>query len=255
MNDILIAGSWPITWFSAAVVIAAGVVRGYAGFGFSALCVVSLSFVLPMASLVPIVLLLEVCASVLLVPSVWRNIQWRFTLGLTLSSVVAAPVGIAILQLVPAEVVRTFVLLIILGANFLLIRGFTLAGHQPVWRIVCVGLCAGAVNAAGAVGGLIFSLFLIADGLPREQFRASLVALFLLVDLLSAGLMAQSGLLNAKHILWMATLVPPMAVGVWIGHRLFNASSEHSFRRYVIALLLLLSLLGLLSVGYRAVLL
>jgi len=68
----------------------------------SALCVASLSFVMPMSSLVPIVLLLEVSASVLLVPSVWREVHMKFVLGLTASSIIAAPLGIAILQLVPA---------------------------------------------------------------------------------------------------------------------------------------------------------
>lgn len=254
MNEMLIAESWPLTVFALTVVAAAGVVRGYAGFGFSALCVASLSFVLPMAVLVPIVLLLEVCASVLLVPSVWRHVQWRFVLGLTLSSVLAAPVGIVMLKSVPAEAVRTFVLLTILVANVLLIRGFSLTGHQPTWRIALVGFCAGAVNTVGAVGGLIYGLFLIADGLPRAQFRASLALLFLLVDLLSTGLMAQAGLLNAQHGQWLALLVPPMAIGVWLGSRLFGSSSAKSFKRFVISLLLLLSASGLLAVGYQALL-
>ena len=235
-----------------AVVLAAGVVRGYAGFGFSALCVASLSFVMPMSSLVPIVLLLEVSASVLLVPSVWREVHMKFVLGLTASSIIAAPLGIAILQLVPAVAVRTFVLLIILMANVLLIRGFSLAGSQPIWRIAVVGFCAGAVNAAGAVGGLIYSLFLIADGLPRAQFRASLVVIFLLVDLLSAGLMTKSGLLNSTNVQWLFPLIPPMAVGVWFGSRLFGNSSADSFRRVVIALLIVLSTSGLVIAGIEA---
>jgi len=253
MNEMFADGAWLVTVFAIVVVGAAGIVRGYAGFGFSALCIASLSFVLPMASLVPIVLLLEVCASVLLIPSVWRFVQWRFVLGLTLSSVIAAPIGIATLKTVPAEVVRTFVLLIIFVANILLIRGFSLAGYQPTWRIALVGFCAGAVNAAGAVGGLVYSLFLIADGLPRSQFRASLVVIFLLVDLLSSGLMAQAGLLQAEHGHWLAVLVLPMATGVWFGSRLFDVSSAETFKRFVIALLLLLSATGLIAAGYQVV--
>ena len=253
MSTEFIGGSWLITVFAAIVVGISGVVRGYAGFGFSALCIASLSFVLPIASLVPIILLLEVCASVLLVTSVWRDVQWRFALGLTLSSVLAAPLGIVILKWVAAETVRTFVLFIILLSSVLLIRGFTLKGHQSIGRIAMVGFCAGAVNAVGAVGGIIYSLFLIADGLPRAQFRASLVIIFLLVDLISAGLMAQAGLLTQQHGHWLLMLVPPMAVGIWIGSRLFRLSSAKSFKRFVIALLLVLSTSGLMSILYRGI--
>ena len=48
--------------FLAAAVFFAAIVRGFAGFGFSALTVASLVFVLPPAVVVPLVLMLEVAA-------------------------------------------------------------------------------------------------------------------------------------------------------------------------------------------------
>ena len=45
------------------IVLAAGMVRGFAGFGFSALCVAGLSLFAPPAQVVPPIFVLEVLAS------------------------------------------------------------------------------------------------------------------------------------------------------------------------------------------------
>jgi len=247
MMSLLTASSWPIAVFAVLVVLIAAVVRGYAGLGFSALCVASLSFVLPMSALVPVVLMLEVSASVLLLPSIWPDVRWRFVLGLTLSSVLATPLGIVALTHFPASLVRGFVLVIIVFACVLLMRGFQLSGKQPNWRIGLVGLFAGAVNAAGAVGGLIYGLFLMADGMPARAFRASLAMIFLLVDLCATLMMVQAGLITHHHLPWLGLLLVPLAVGLFIGSRLFSVASPEGFKRFVLCLLLFIALVGIVT--------
>lgn len=245
MISLFASTSWPIALFAVFAVLAAAAVRGYAGFGLSALCVASLSFVLPMSALVPIILILEVAGSVMLLPSIWPDIRWRFVLGLTISSSLAAPIGIAALQHMPAELIRAFVLAIIVIACVLLMRGFELSGKQPVWRIGLVGFIAGAVNTAGAVGGLIYSLFLMADGMPPRAFRACLAMIFLLVDLVATAMMIQAGLLSANHVPWLVLLLVPLAVGLLIGSRLFASASPTAFKRFVLALLLFIAVIGI----------
>jgi len=228
LNELLATGSWPVVVFATLAVFTAGAVRGYVGFGFSALTVASISLVLPMASVVPVVIMLEVAASVLQLRSVWQHV-------------------------LPADIVRAAVLVVILIACVLLVHGYQMKGPQPLWRLGAVGIVAGAVNGAGAVGGLVYSLFMVADGVPPAQFRASLVLLFLLVDALSAGIMFRTGLLVPSHgSLWLLLLVP-MAVGLALGSRIFATTNPQSFRRFAIGLLLCLSIVGLLTVAYGAV--
>jgi uncharacterized membrane protein YfcA len=58
-------------------ILLAGIIRGYSGFGFSMTAVVSLSLVMPPPEAVPMILLLEVAASLWLLPRVWRQIDWK----------------------------------------------------------------------------------------------------------------------------------------------------------------------------------
>jgi len=245
LNAFIATGTWPVVICAMLAVLAAGIV--------SALSVASLSLMLPMAEIVPTIIMLEVAASLVVVlPSVWRHVRWPFVFGLTLSSIVTAPLGIWVLQYWPAETVRVLILFVILAACVLLMRGFQLPGSQPLWRIAAVGAVAGAVNAAGAVGGLIYSLFLVADGMPPVNFRASLALIFLLVDALSAGMMMNSGLLVSGHLSMAFVLLLPTAIGVLIGSRVFHATSPQSFRRFAIMLLMSLAMVGLVTVAVSA---
>ena len=64
-----------MTLLAAAVAVLLGaLVRGYTGFGASMFWVASLALIYPPSGVVPTVLLLEVLASLVLVPSVWREV-------------------------------------------------------------------------------------------------------------------------------------------------------------------------------------
>src|SRR6185436_12394234 len=82
-------------------VFGAAVVRGFSGFGFSLLAITALSLVVPPVVVVPSIFLLEVAASLHLLPSVWREVHWR-AIGLLLAGCgVATPLGVWLLATVP----------------------------------------------------------------------------------------------------------------------------------------------------------
>ena len=75
-------------------VFGAGFVRGYTGFGFSALVVATHSLVLPLAQVVPSAFLMEIAASLHMLPLVWRKITWRKVATLGVGAVLGMPVGL-----------------------------------------------------------------------------------------------------------------------------------------------------------------
>ena len=85
---------WKIVYAPMAVLIA-GYIRGYSGFGFSMVTVLSLSMVFRPVEVVPVVLLLEIGASSLLLPQVWRKVDWRSLAWLGIGMAVCTPIGVA----------------------------------------------------------------------------------------------------------------------------------------------------------------
>ena len=80
-----------ISIYAILCIFVSAVIRGYSGFGFSALTVSSLSFVLPPIEIIPLVFLLEIAASINMLPMVWKEVDWKILKWLILGNVVGTP--------------------------------------------------------------------------------------------------------------------------------------------------------------------
>jgi uncharacterized membrane protein YfcA len=123
-----------ITAYSIACVFGAAIVRGYSGFGFSLLSITALSLALPPAEIVPAIFMLEIAASVHMLPGIWRDIHWRSIGLLLLGCAVATPIGVQLLAHVPAAPMRIAISIFVVAVVALLWRGFalkTMPGRSP----------------------------------------------------------------------------------------------------------------------------
>src|SRR5215470_6370736 len=92
----LIAGivqDWQLLALSSAAILLAAIVRGFSGFGFSLLSITAISLILPVAQIVPSIFLLEIAASINLIPSIWREIHWGSLRWLMVGYIIGLPIG------------------------------------------------------------------------------------------------------------------------------------------------------------------
>src|SRR5271167_1800334 len=108
--------------YAVACIFGAAVVRGYSGFGFSLLAIVALSLLLPPAQIVPSIFMMEVAASLHLLPGVWRDVHWRALRWLSLGCLVGTPFGVYALAHVPAAPLTLALAAFVLTAALLLAR-------------------------------------------------------------------------------------------------------------------------------------
>lgn len=231
---------------TAAVVFAAGVVRGYTGFGFSALLVATLGLAQPLALIVPLTMLLEIAASAFMMRAVWKHIDWRWLTRLLAGIVIATPLGIAALRYAPPEALKVVVSLAILLCCFAIWRNW-----KPPWSgggitQFVTGIVAGVANGAAAIGGLPIIAILLATGIASATIRATVSALIFLMDVLGIGLGLAQGLVLYSTLLLALLMLPPMLLGVALGSRQFVGTSEAAFKQRTLVLLMLLAVAGLL---------
>src|SRR5437868_10274848 len=96
-----IVAHWQLLAISSGLVLLAAIVRGFSGFGFSLLSITAISLFMPAKEIVPSIFLLEVAASLNLIPSIWRDIDWRGIGFLLLGYVVGLLPGIYALVYAP----------------------------------------------------------------------------------------------------------------------------------------------------------
>lgn len=240
--------------FSLVVVLAAGVVRGFSGFGFSAVCVAGLSLVVSPARVVPAIFMLEVLASLGLLRTAMRDIDRPWLASLCAGNAVCMPLGMVLLAWLPESTLRMVIGGLLLLAAALLRAGASLALAPTRGVRLAAGMVSGLINGVAAIGGIALVVLMSMSSLPPARLRATLIALFLLVDVYAlawAGALSAGGapLLGADTLRWALWLAPAMLAGLWIGQRSFGAMSPERFRAWVLNVLMVISLL----VVWRAV--
>jgi len=170
-------------FYAFSAIFIAAVIRGYSGFGFSALTVTSLSLILPPAEVVPTAFLLEIAASMFMLPMVWRSIDWQKLNWLVLGILAGTPAGLLFLAEVPQDPVRFTISGFVLGACFLLWKNVRIRSEGGRKRLLVVGGFSGLVNGAAGIGGLPIVLFLLSGSIRAEVLRATLVAFLFCSDI------------------------------------------------------------------------
>ncbi len=232
--------------FFCSVILLASFVRGFSGFGFSASSISLLSFILPPKEIVPIILLLEIIASFLMIPSIWGKINWKFVFYLLLGVIVGTPLGVKLLSVLEPAITHLFISITVLLFAFLLLKGYKNKKLNHNVSKFFVGSIAGTVNGFGTLAGLPIALYLLIIVAEPAVIRASLAALFFFTDFYALLLSYFNDILNLTVLYRTLPLVLIVPIGVFLGTKLFKGSSKDNYKRYVLYFLIIISVFGLL---------
>jgi uncharacterized membrane protein YfcA len=226
----------PILLASGLVFLAA-IVRGYSGFGFSLLAITSLSLIFSPAQIIPAIFMLEIAASLHMLPAIWRDVHWRSLAFLMAGTVIGTPLGVHFLASVPQAPMTLALAVFVLVATLLLWRGFALSAMPNGPATLAVGTATGIANGAFGIGGPPVIVFYFASPAGHAVGRASLVAFFVLTDVTGLLFLAREGLVTRESGLMALAFLPALAAGVWLGSRIFASADPERFRRIVLVIL------------------
>ncbi len=230
----------------ALVLLGAAFVRGYSGFGFSALVVAGGGLFMNPLFLVPVVILCELAMTLVQGRAIASLIDWRRVGAMFIGAAIAMPVSIWALARIGTDPARLAISVLILGMCVILLAGWTLTRRIGVAGHAGVGVVSGLANGA-AVGGLPVAAFMAAQPIPAAVFRATMVAYLTAIDLIALPLMWGQGLISRDTGLVFALSLPLLLVGLVLGGRHFLAASPQDFRRMTIWLLAALATLGIVK--------
>jgi uncharacterized membrane protein YfcA len=234
-----------------AVVLGAGFVRGFAGFGFSAFSVAGLSLLVAPTAVIPAVFVLEIVASLHMLREGLRHADRVWLRALVMGQVIGVPVGVALLAWLPETPLRLLICGLLLVATLSLRAGLHPQLTPTPGTRLAVGTVSGVVNGVAAIGGVVVAVLLSASAMAPHVLRATMVLMLLFSDLLAllwAALLPQTGaapLIGPDTWRWALWLAPPMMLGIWLGGLAFQRVSAAQFRQRLLDLLLVIALLSL----------
>ena len=225
--------------YATASVFAAGIVKGLTGFGFSLLMVPILVTLLGPKTAVPVIVILNAASNVPLYLHSRKRSSLRRIWPLIIAGIVSIPAGTYLLLILDPAILKTIVGVVICVFALALLLGFRREIRREKRGLLAAGLMSGVLNGLISTGGPPAILFLTNQGMPKERFRANLIAYFLFLNAATLPAHFTGGLISLDVIRYAAIFIPALAAGAIVGIRLIGCVPEASFRKAVLAIVLI----------------
>lgn len=223
---------WPTLLAAAAVVTLAYTVYGLTGFGASMVAIPLLAQWLPLRTAVPMMLLFDLAAGLLLGLKNRHKIDRPELLRLTPFLLVGMVAGVYLLARAPERwLLGVLGLFALFYAGWNLLRKATTTPAAPGWAVPA-GLVGGAFTAMYGTGGPLYASYLARRLTDKDVLRASVATLIFGAGWLRLALFAASGFYAQSGIFTLAALLLPAAFsGYFIGSRLHaRLSAAQAFK-------------------------
>jgi uncharacterized membrane protein YfcA len=227
------------------VVAFAGLVRGYAGFGFAAIAVVGFNLFISPQQSIPVILGLDVLCSIGLLRQALQQADRSTFKMLATGALLGIPIGLSLLFIVPEEVLKLLICLAILVLSLLILFDFRLRQAEKKSTKLGFGLASGLGTAGASVGGPMIVCYMISSQLTPATQRATMILFFIVSESLAVLAMASSGLVVFDVIKLIAILLIPTVIAVRIGQWLFNRKPPKSLKHFALPVLVMVALLGI----------
>jgi len=231
---------------TAVILLAAYFIRGITGFGSGLVAVPLLALFLPLQFVVPLILLLDFTASIIIGGLTLRRVQWSEVGVLIPFGLVGVAIGTSLLVNLPKTPMLVTLAVFVLA--FALRSLMNLQGSKPIsrWWAIPASLTGGTVGGLFGTGGPPYIIYLAHRVPHKSDLRATLSVLFFTEGLARIVSFLLAGLLMTAEV-WFAyfAALPVVLAALYAGGHVHVGLSQARMARLV-GLLLLVSGFSLL---------
>jgi uncharacterized protein len=232
------------TWLLAGVVLVAGVVRGFSGFGGALIFIPMASALLGPRLGVPVFYLVDFCTATPYGLKLIRRASMSAVMPMLIGSWIATPFGAWILANVDPIILRWGTGVMVLAMLGVLASGWRYRAEPMPVVSFGVGLVGGVLGAAAGVSGPAIIAYWLGSRSPAGVVRANIMVYYALAALGTDAAFYLRGLFTVEAVMYAALAAPLYALGLWLGSRVFKGSND---RQYRIAAFVLIAISVVLS--------
>ena len=230
---------------AAVIVLLASTVFSALGFGIG---LVSMPLLLLMFDAQTAVVIMESVTLPIVILILARNryyLQIRETLPIAVAGLIGGLIGSFVLKNADSGALSIAILILILAFTALNILNLNVRWPWPRVTGPSIGLLVGVLIISTGVGGPLLVMFLLAQGWDRHTLRVSLALYFVFMETAGIAGFVAGGLYTPDRLTILAAVLVPSLLGFWLGNSLAYRMNDIIFRRAVIGLILIASVVGL----------
>jgi uncharacterized membrane protein YfcA len=215
------------------IIFGAYFIFGISGFGSSIVAVPLLVQMYPLKSVVPMMVIIDICASLYVgrkssQDANFKELKWLFPFSL-----IGMILGIFLLVQAPSEplLITLGCFAAINGARVLWQRNSAMRDPINKWWAAPFGFLGGAFTALFATGGPIYVSYLSLRINDPKALRATMAFAIFILTLLRLILMLVTGLILSWPVIGLAVcLMPATFFGIWLGTHVHTKLSNTAMR-------------------------
>ena len=174
--------------------------------------------------------------------NIWKlrhALNWRTVAPFVTGGLIGVPIGAALVTYVDPNYVRTGVgVLLIVYSAYSLARPH-LKPRNPGFAVDAgVGVINGVLGGMTGLAGPVITMWCNFRGFRKDVQRAIYQPVILAAFVLTAISLAVAGVVTADLIRIYLYGLPTLAVGLWVGLKLYGHLNEETFRKVILVLLL-----------------
>ncbi len=221
-----------------AIFFAAFFIRAVSGIGSALLSIPLLALLLEVKVVVPLEAIFEVGFSLLLVKSLYKDMQKKMILYLMIGSALGSLGGVFLLKSVSNLVLQKALGVTVVVFALSLLRNQGQAGHKlsDYWGVVA-GVVGGTLGGLFGISGPPMGWYLAYRLRAKDVLRATLIGLFALDFSWRVGIYAFSGMISLEVLKLALIFLPALVLGTLAGNKAQARISDLRFRQ-IVALIL-----------------
>ena len=231
--------------FALVVIFIAGVTQSLTGFGFGLVAIPLLTLVISPKLAPPIVLIDGMVLNLLILRRAHVAVQPKRIWLLSAAGVLGVPFGTWVLAHWDVESLRIYI-----GVMTCLVAVFFLKGIRREVKneqlvSAPIGFVSGVMSGSINMGGPPVILFFANQNVPRQVFRANIVAYFFILQIAAVPFLLWNGILNRETFIAGVVLLPALIAGGFVGASFAERVDDGVVRHLT---LIIVSVAGVLSI-------
>lgn len=232
------------------VLIFAGIVRGYSGFGFTAIAVVGMNMVFKPQESVVIMLALDLICSIGIWKSAIKDANYTVLKKLLLGSVIGIPIGLLCLLFIPTVVLKFLICVILLLLCLLLFKEYRFLNSNKNSTIIGCGITSGICTSSASIGGPIIVYYMLTSKLSTTVQRSTMILYFVISEFIALMAIIAKGNVETSTAKTIAIVLIPTLLAVRYGQKLFLKKPPKSLKSFALPVLLVVSIFGIIKTSY-----
>lgn len=178
---------------------------------------------------------------------IWKlrhALKWSTIAPFIIGGVIGVPIGTALLTYINADYLRIGVgMLLVVYSTYSLARPHFKPMHAGFAIETGIGIVNGLLGGMTGLSGPIITMWCQLRGWSKDTQRAIYQPVILAAFAMSAVSLSLAGAVTSELARLYIYGLAPLAVGLWVGLKLYGHLNEDAFRKVILILLLLSGLL------------